>query len=362
MEKIDDFLLSILRDFYSESEVDSNNGVSSTTSTADSSTDSHNTNNATTAAAKFIMKSEETIISFLNTPDRMELEFPPLNSYYRRILHRLGRRYNLAHRVEASNIFNAASTLRKFYLTKPVGEDLLAEAPVLKCHEWIEAGVEFTGTVQEFQGLKSVKNKKNKSKESSSKSNKSSKSVDTSTAKPKLKILKRQTTDEPAVSALTTSSEPSACVSPTTLEELEAKYQAARERIFEGFTEADSVDADGLQSDSAVSDSLQPAEPQSLQITVTSPLNPDALPFDFTLSASTSIDHIYLITSPPTSPPLSTESLNQILSQFPAGCALIKTRLLPADSCFLLLKGDLQPNLQSTNCIIRKWEPEFYLD
>ena len=354
MEKIDDFLLNILRDFYSESEVESNNGVSSITSTANSLNTSPNSPNyATIAAAKFITKSEETIISFLNTSDRMELEFPPLNSYYRRILHRLGRRYNLAHRVEASNIFNAASTLRKFYLTKPVGEDLLSEAPVLKCHEWIEAGVEFTGTVQKLQSLKNKKEKK-KSKESSSKS------VDTSTVKPKLKILKRQTTDEPAVSPLTISSEPSACVSPTsglTLEELEAKYQAARERIFEGFTEADSVDADGLKSDSA-----QLAEPQSLQITVTSPLNPEALPFDFTLTASTSIDHIYLITSPPTSPPLSPEILNQILSQFPAGCALIKTRLLPADSCFLLLKGDLQPNLKRTDCIIRKWEPEFYLD
>ena len=76
--------------------------------------------NSSGGAGEFLLKSEKAIISFLKDVNRSELEFPGLNSYYRRIIHRLGRRYNLVHRVEATSIFNETSTLRRIYLAKPI--------------------------------------------------------------------------------------------------------------------------------------------------------------------------------------------------------------------------------------------------
>ena len=371
MEKIDDFLLGILREYFYPIE-------------AEAAGEGTGPSISVTAAGKFLMKSEETIITFLNTADRVELDFPPLNSYYRRILHRLSRRYNLSHRVEATNIFNSASTLRKFYLTKPVGEDLVGAAPVLKCCEWIEGGVEYNGEIRISGGQKGDTVKDISSSSSSSRANDVIKPVDPADApKAKFKILKRQSaTDEnPIVSGTT---EAQGCVSPLnsnglSLEEREAKYQAARERIFEGFTsqsiaqscaqsgdsqtavpETRPLDTLPLDSQSAVSGilPLDSLPPQS----ALSPLNPDAIPFNFIpLTSPTSIDHIYLITS--TSSPLSLKALNQILAQFPPTNAVIKCRSVPTDSCFLLLKASgVTTPTDDANWLVRKWEPEFYLD
>ena len=370
MEKIDDFLLGILRDhFITESEESA--GISSNSG----------------AASNFLLKTEETIISFLNSNDRLELEFPPLNSYYRRILHRLCRRYNLAHRVEATNIFNAASTLRKVYLTKPIGEDLLIAAPLLKCCEWIEAAVEFDSEIK-FTGQKIV-SRKSTDKSSAVKIKTSAATEPQAQPKPKFKILRRQAADEksspgPVPFGADAGMAPSSA-NGLTLEEREANYQAVRERIFEGFNgqlpveslqssqqsepPADmdpqsNVQCEGLivdpqsnvQCDSRIVDP-QPHPP------LLSPLNPDAIPFDFSLAARTdAIDHIYQVTST-SALPLSRETLNQLLSECPPSSAVIRSRSVPTDFCFLLVKtSEVKAVPSGPHWLIQKWEPEFYLD
>lgn len=348
MEKVDDFLFGILKQRFA-SETD---GTSS---------------NAAAAAGNFLLKSEENIISFLNTPDRVELEFPPLNSYYRRILHRLSRRYNLAHRVEVTNIFNSASTLRKVYLTKPVGMDLISAAPVLKCCEWIEGAVEYTGDIK----LTSIDEKKKESRSPKDfkypLESKTKTKIESSQEKPKFKILKRQTTDENDSS----DGQSSAPVLPLSvgglsLEEREAEYQAVRDRIFEGFTSTESAQM--------ISESSQSTEPAQTILfkqyppptpPLISPLNPDAIPFDFSLTPTptptNTVNHIYLISST-TIVPLSHTILTQILSKFPSEAAVVKCRSLPTDSAFLLVKGCEVGVMSDANLEIRKWMPEFYLD
>lgn len=364
MEKVDDFLLDILRQHFA----------------LDASASSNST-----AAGNFLLKSEENVISFLNTPDRMELEFPPLNSYYRRILHRLSRRYNLAHRVEVTNIFNSASTLRKVYLTKPVGTDLVSAAPLLKCCEWIEGAVAYSGDIK-LAGVaieEEEKQLKTKVATLSDSKTKTKSPIESTLEKPKFKILKRQSTEEkggPLVVASSSSEGQSSGCSALalsagglSLEEREAKYQSVRDRIFEGFT---GLPAESTESQATVAPAAQSVEPAELvqtnrpvPLSTQSPsqvLNPDAIPFDFTPTASptptSTVNHIYLLTSS-SAASLSHSALTKVLSKFPSGCAVIKSRALPTNFCFLLVK-DCEQEITSSgaNCEIQKWVPEFYLD
>jgi hypothetical protein len=93
-------------------------------------------------------------------------------------------------------------------LNKPVGEDLISSAPLLKCCEWIEEGVEYSGDINPLLPLllktPPVKELHSKKDETSTNgngcSNDKSKTDLTgieSQGKPKFKILKRrQITDE----------------------------------------------------------------------------------------------------------------------------------------------------------------------
>lgn len=369
MEKVDDFLLDILRQHFALDAAASSNS---------------------TAAGNFLLKSEENVISFLNTPDRMELEFPPLNSYYRRILHRLSRRYNLAHRVEVTNIFNSASTLRKVYLTKPVGTDLVSAAPLLKCCEWIEEAVAYSGDIKLAGGaIEEDEGQRLKTKAAtlSDSKTKTKSPIESALEKPKFKILKRQSTEEKggplAVASSSSEGQSPGCsalalsAGGLSLEEREAKYQSVRDRIFEGFT---GLPAESTESQPTVAPAAQSVEPvaQSAELVQTSRpvplstqspsqvLNPDAIPFDFTPTASptptSTVNHIYLLTSS-SAASLSHSVLTKVLSKFPSGCAVIKSRALPTDFCFLLVK-DCEQEITSSgaNCEIQKWVPEFYLD
>lgn len=346
MEKIDDFLLGILRKHYEpEKDEIGNSGT-------------------TGAACAFLIKSEETIISFLNTPDRMELEFAPLNSYFRRILHRLSRRYNLSHRVEATNIFNSSSTLRKVYLSKPVGEDLIKDGPVLKCCDWIEGGVEYSGDIK--YKIKGEVKESEDGKETVLEFQSQAAQI----SKPKFKILKRSSNaTSPIINHSPEGQEISTDLTSSnskklSLEEREANYQAVRDRIFEGFASSpDSPLQDSQNLHETQLSACTNSQDSPVQTSLFSPLNPDAIPFDFSICDSKiSIDHIFLITSKSTSSPLSHKKLTQILSKFPSSCAVIKSLTFPADSCFLLLKNGTKTVESDSDFNIQKWEPEFYLD
>lgn len=363
-----------------------------------------------TAAAEFLQKSEETIISFIQNESRSELEFPPLNSFYRRIIHCLGRRYNLVHRVEVTNIFNSNSTLRKIYLTKPVEEQQKQKFPILKSSDWI------VDLERERGIIEIIKTKKIRT---------SKKQMEKTATTPKIKILKRETTatTETATQSSSVATTPVLALENLTLEEKEAKYQAARDRIFEGFTSNDQVvneltcvDIKNNVTQSitdSTSDTITQAvtyrtDPSSTDSTVnvlfsatddahnittvdtnsittydahfdinitdhvtnftsrSTALNPDAAPFTFTAVVEEpapepviEINHIYTITA--TSGQLNRDHLKEILAVHPS--ATIKTYTSPTDLAFLLLNDEqIDCCVNNEKLAITKWLPEFYLD
>jgi hypothetical protein len=341
-------------------------------------------------AADFLQRTEDMLISFIQNEERSELEFPPLNSFYRRIVHCLGRRYNLVHRVEATNIFNSNSTLRKIYLAKPVGDQQKFQGPILKSSDWIAEIERENGIIETFC-LKKLKNIRRKKKVTEEKSK---------PVTPKIKILKRETStvetsDSSQFSSVATS--PLLALEALTLEEKEAKYQAVRDRIFEGFTMEESeetcyqnfydvpvIDSKTLHV-KAAADALNPvsvilapeiSEPyvdapnmSSSKPSCSTPLNPDAIPFSFTPVVEEStpepvieINHIYTII--PTSGQLTRDHFKEIIATYPT--ATIKTYAFPADFAFLLLNDNNRNiddiSLCNEKWIISKWIPEFYLD
>lgn len=353
-------------------------------------------------AASFLFKTEDSIISFLKCSDRMELEFPPLNSFYRRIVHCLGRRYALVHRVESTNIFNAASTLRKIYLGKPVGLDFVADGPLLKCSDWIpceQAASELITLEDSMKVVDGIKKKKEKDG--------SKKPAANTPAAPKLKILKRASgPDSPVVETLVEST------SQLSLEEREAKYQAARERIFEGFsadistetaevlngtavaevstaksseatkdidtansTEVDTKSVEDVSADdketvgaesnkNSISDTLSTA-------TNAMTLNPDAVPFSFTRSnipvdaTRMQINHVYVIKPLDPSNLLTAKDLQALLDTATSFSKTFKTRKIPTDFAFLLIGSNsaADDSILSLSCTvsISKWKVEEYL-
>lgn len=332
----------------------------------------------------FVLKSEDVIITFLNEKDRAELEFPPLNSYYRRIIHRLGHRYNLVHRVEVTNVFNTNSTLRKIYLAKPVGETEKFEGPLLKCSDWFPRD---EGKAAELVILR--ESSKVSSRVKKGKPEKYEKTVETCSTdpKPKLKILKRNSSQQS--SSTTTDAPPQSpsilALEALSLEEREAKYQAARERIFEGFvceTEtavsiepvktggpAETSDKVEISSETRIPAQTEilasESEPQPETTTDTAPtqLNPDAAPFSVcpVQEPTIKINHIYTLT--PTADPLTRQDLQEILGLSPSLC--IKTREIPSSFAFILTAGSESDGLTTAvekKWAISKWVPEFYLD
>lgn len=365
-------------------------------------------------AKKFLKKSEKLLVKFLMEKDRVELEFPPLNSFYRRIIHRLGRRYNLVHRVEATNLFNENSNLRKIYLARRIGEEeKLEDLPILTCSDWLP--LDFGGE----DGLESEllvlnessknKHKKNSLRKQSSTEEKEKKASSSNESKaPKIKILNRASRPEslqsshlPSPTTTNFESSPSpinAGMESLSLEEREAKYQAARERIFEGFTgECEPVEINRVSetkeskeskdtelSDIAdIADITDITEPKDIEnehpvtsipksvtpvpepvTSASSQLNPDALPFSFvptTPEPEIKINHIYTVTSP-MSHPITREDLKELLKSIYPRVAVIKTRQIPTNFAFLLLKKDEIIELEGGKLVISKWKPEFYLD
>ena len=375
MEKVDEFLYDILK---RNNEVDF----------------------VSKAASTFLQKSEETILIFISSSDRSELEFPPLNSFYRRIIHRLGRRYNLAHRVEATTIFNAELTLRKVFLTKPVGEneDLL---PILKCVDWLaerENGREKNILVETAK----IKYKPSKSEKKMVEDSKGEdEAIDVKV--PKFKILKRSTPPQPETFSSPSPSSPSSSNLPSidglSLEEREAKYQAARDRIFEGFKGEETDESILTVNNSEYNECLvndyspnyndynhcsesivnHPVNNNtntntSPLFTFNSQLNPDAVPFTLPLPPKLEINHIYLVKAKSKTVPLTRSDLKSIISTLSSGVT-IKTRILPCDSAFLLTEGkvsvtgpepktETEAEMSADKCkwVISKWVPEVYLD
>ena len=370
--------------------------------------------NSSGGAGEFLLKSEKAIISFLKDVNRSELEFPGLNSYYRRIIHRLGRRYNLVHRVEATSIFNETSTLRRIYLAKPIGFN--EELPILKCSDWLPLKV----CKSELIILNEEKLKKKKPK---------STAVITD-EKPKFKILKRSSEQVNHQQPKEEASFPPQLTFPTSLpsstlespmeslsfEEREAKYQAARDRIFEGFTgdedkeismvdnnytnsncdeqnqkhtasyvpcTIESVPSSSPLSSSAVSSAKSAAVPSSsaefsaessnIISSASTPthsvqLNPDAIPFDFIPVAppqipNIQIDHIFTITSS-TSTEISREDLNNFIKQQQNDhFFIIKTKNVPTNFCFILTTAASKMNFKNDkNWTISNWKPDFFFD
>lgn len=376
MEKVDGFLYDILYRNYCDSG-----------------------DTQTASAAAFLEKSEETIASFFQSDERSELEFLPLNSFYRRIIHCLGRRYGLVHRVEPTNLFNSTSTLRKIYLTKPVGTGGDSVLPILKSSDWIGGKEKPCGLIET-------------SKKSPKPTKKTSKTPKVSVDKPKFKILKRSS-DSAAVSPVTAPLLPQ--LETLSLQEREAKYQAARDRIFEGFTEDTGALIEGIESgmnilgvstvnstgDNEVRDNIitkdnninstdyscnnstkyscnNSTEDSSNNSTdVNTPtdntptsggLNPEAAPFSLDLISEEEeppieISHIYTVTPISESAQLSQEHFKNLLAAHPT--ATIKTRSVPTDFAFLLLSvsdQNGQLSLKSEHYQITKWIPEFYVD
>lgn len=240
----------------------------------------------------FLNQSENTIRSFCLANNQYELAFPPLNSFHRRIIHCLGRLYGLERAVEETNLFNSESTVRRMNLSK--GEDYsIKSIPLLKCKDLLEetftaataaavAGdlleviceqvVVVTGKVDNSTSEKpnssssdgdnvmkstaassSTNVLKNSSSATSHADSPPSTAASTGTAPsvaasapPKIKILKRNTnanTNTNAASdALSPAADSAAAIRPSSpsptasIQEREALYQAARERIFKDFT------------------------------------------------------------------------------------------------------------------------------
>ena len=331
------------------------------------------------AASEFLQKSEDMIIFFLKNEDLTELEFPPYNSFYRRIIHCLGRRYNLVHRVESTNTFNSHSTLRKIYLVKPIGDFQKFQGPILKSTDWI---VDFYREAGIFETLSPKKSKKIRSKKAVEK-----------VEIPKIKILKREREREiptnEAVGPEITS--PLLALENLTLEEREAKYQAARDRIFAGFIAEDLNEKlsnasnnfevsnylftdvkNDVQEDGAVmhtdhyTTAIKTENQVSLSKRHSTLLNPDAVPFTFKPVVEDEaapepvieINHIYTITS--SAGQLTRDNLKEILANHPR--ATIKVFTCPSDSVFLLLPSDENICVNSDKWTFTKWIPEFYLD
>lgn len=186
----------------------------------------------------FLNQSESLIRSFCFSPTQHTLDFPRLNSYYRRIVHCLGRLYGLDHHVEPTNLFNSESTLRSMSLSK--GDTwTLKFIPLIKCQEYIqisdECGLEIilNSITPELTTNESKPIESHETKPTAPNNTNPIKQVQ-SKPEPKIKILKRnnQSTTpvitSPAPLSTTPSSQPS-------IEEREATYQAARERIFKDF-------------------------------------------------------------------------------------------------------------------------------
>jgi hypothetical protein len=336
---------------------------------------------------QFLCRSEDAILAFLFSSDRTELEFPPLNSYFRRIIHRLGRRYNLAHRVETTNLFNVDSTRRKIYLTKPVSLDqdtFFSALPLLKCVDWIPERVQSIQLCVLSTLLQSNDNDNllltNTSSTNSSSTNLSSTSSlstplpsSTTTTKPKFKILKRIIESVPETLNGNASSPSNNQI--ISIEEREAKYQEARDRIFQGFVESEATNE------------IPPIAPSTV---VPTQLNPEAQPFfipqhqlqeteeiekvvDVVVVVveeeqefpHITINHIYTIK--PINPDclLSKEDFMQILSLEKSNSkspAIIKTRQLPSNFAFILHNSNGTTLKSSDKWTIEKWSPKIIFD
>lgn len=415
MEKIDEFLYGILKQNFTE------------------------TSSSSEINFNFLCRSEDFIISFLTCRNRFELEFPALNSYHRRIIHRLGRRYNLVHRVEPTNSFNLNSTLRKIYLNKPVEIEECAvdtvkqldfnfpSFPLLKCFDWLKESISIQND-QIFILINPHKDLKDSNKpisehltiikKSSKKKNTlvSNSEVTRQTATPKFKILKRDTTNQITPSSLSSSTTSPTIISSSplnqlpfleslSLEEREAKYQEARERIFEGF-QADDEDSDEAVTmpvvpsfikteidsvnEEVVSFTLKDTEKNNLSSS-SCILNPEAIPFTFNSSNSDSnynrsdsdshvtnnnfnlllqtqksitiqINHIYTLKPKLSEASLTDSILQRILKIYSP--AVIKTVQIPTNFAFLLSNCVVEDNNDERDepWIVEKWIPEFYLD
>lgn len=197
----------------------------------------------------FLNQSESLIRSFCSTPNQHTLDFPRLNSYYRRIVHCLGRLYGLDHHVEPTNLFNSESTLRSMSLSK--GDTWTAlQIPLLKCQEFIEIGQE-AGLEIIFDSVSEpVKEQENPVKLETPIEQQKTEPVQNK-PEPKIKILKRT---NQAIAPVTTS--PTATHSSqspqTSIEEREAIYQAARERIFKDFSSNETISSKQLNPNAPV--------------------------------------------------------------------------------------------------------------
>lgn len=250
-------------------------------------------------AAQFLIRSEESVLGLLESSERNEIEFPPLNSFYRRIIHALARKYDLVHRVEATNIFNSATTRRKIYLMKPVDLDL-SRVPILKCSDWVENGEESVKGISELFVLKSQNEAnvpKNLQISSVSETNQTSNV-------PKIKILKRtnnanNSSNTPDTNVNVQKESIQDSTSNSSLEEREARYQAARERIFEGFNaeNGNEYEIDNSKIVMMDNENLLNGAVNSLTIDngASSSLNPNAAPYNES-SRIITFNHIFKLT------------------------------------------------------------------
>jgi len=188
-----------------------------------------------------------------------------------------------------------------------------------------------------------------------------------SSVKPsKLKILKRATNPSTSPIVEQDHQHHQASNAPLlSLEEREARYQEARDRIFEGFV----VETES-QEPQIIMPLVEPLPKQS----ISTQLNPDATPFfvppqqQQQLSQSeepqVTINHIYMIKSMTPDVLLHKEDLLKILSINPEKPSIIKTRQLPTNSAFLLLTDELDNKNYSDSTLwsIEKWTPEILLD
>lgn len=329
---------------------------------------------------QFLCRSEDAILAFLFSSDRTELEFPPLNSYFRRIIHRLGRRYNLAHRVETTNLFNVDSTRRKIYLTKPVSldqETFFSALPLLKCVDWIPERVQsiqlcVLSTLLQSNDNDNLLLTNTSSTNLSSTNSSTTSSLSTTITKPKFKILKRIIESVPETLNGNASSPSNNQI--ISIEEREAKYQEARDRIFQGFVESEATNE------------IPPIAPSTV---VPTQLNPEAQPFfipqhqlqeteeiekvvDVVVVVEEeqefphiTINHIYTIK--PINPDclLSKEDFMQILSLETSNSkspAIIKTRQLPSNFAFILQNSNGTTLKSSDKWTIEKWSPKIIFD
>ena len=337
----------------------------------------------------------------------------------------------MVHRVEPTNSFNLNSTLRKIYLTKPVEiEECTVDTmkqfdssfPLLKCFDWLEESISIQND-QIFIQINPHKDSKDSNKpisenltiikKSSKKKEKGNTLVSNSevvtrqTAAPKFKILKRDTTNQINPSSLSSST-----TSPTinsssllqqlplleslSLEEREAKYQEARERIFEGF-QADDEDSDEAvtmpktEIDSINEELVSFNDTEKNNLSSSScTLNPEAIPFTLNFSNSVynynqsdsdshvinssfnlllqaqksikiQINHIYTLKPKLSEASLTDSSFQRILKIYSP--AVMKTVRIPTNFAFLLTNCVVEDTEKADEpWIVEKWIPEFYLD